>query len=209
MPNSGSRTALPQKIISGIHEQLIPYYDEVVCLGFNGKSFVEIYPWLYDNEYTCAATHDLTDADEVLILDNGNGALNSTSIGSENDTTATTYCGALNKIIDLVFARNTDHAVRVFLATRYNQYSASDSDTRESQSRDNYNAAKLRHEKMRAIAQKRNLRLIDAEDCGLNEYNYRYYSYDSDRDIYYPYGGHPNNAGNNLLGQITLDGLLK
>ena len=206
-------TDLPLRIICGFQEYLLPYYDKVISLGFSGKSQIEIYDEIKNNSYR-SGEHDvntLADADEVIIMSNSNGAGNANLIGSatDDDENPTTYCGAINKLIDLIYEKNSGvnagnrHAVRIYLST---------SCVRVGKDKGAYEMYLLRNEKIREIAKRRNLGLIEEAYSGINGDNYAYYSYDSwintTQQPYAPYGMHMNNAGNRIRGNIYLQALL-
>jgi len=217
---------LPTGVICGFQEYFAPYYDDVVTLGFNGKGYVEVVPWIKGTGgvyYEDHSTRPLDDADEVLIVSNGNLAETAEQIGNETDVwddtipaTENTYCAALNAMIDEIERLNIDHPCRIYLSTRFNNWDKNNTTPRPKDSGGyDYTSAQhwagvnLRNEKTRAIAEMRGLALIDVEKLSaVNYHNYKFLSYDSFRDIYRNYGGHPNNEGNKVQGLIILQGLL-
>lgn len=196
---------LPNEPIVGLQEYLYPYYKEVISLGFDGQGYMSdgstdgVVARIIAGDYNNATAHPLNDADEVVILTNGNSTGENNDIGEYDDDTLETYCGAVNNLIDHIYAQNSGHLVRIYLATRLVQYP--DSDNRAVR-------YKERNAKFREIAANKGVALIEEDKAGINYLNYRFMSYDAERDIYNPYGGHPNNEGNRVRGQIILSGLL-
>ena len=195
--------------IVGFQEYLIPYYKEVVSLGFNGVGYRydaastdprSIYMYitgntdpgsaLYNepNYYLDHDVNDLTDADEVLILVDSNNISSEKDLGEYNSADVGTYCGAVNCLIDHILALNTDHPVNLYLELH---------PVNPGERRNIYEQINRRH---RQIAEAKGVFVVDVSRIGITENDYRYYTYDSQLEMYSPFGSHFNNLGNMKVG---------
>ena len=100
--------------ICGFQEYIKPFYDEVGEYGFSGTPLFEkenepknsIYKYIVDESFNDHVTIDYTKYDEVLILPDKNGYDSETQIGTYDSVDPTTYCGALNCIINYIYSKN-------------------------------------------------------------------------------------------------------
>lgn len=193
-----------QQPIVGWQEYLIPYYRDVASLGFSGIGYPTVYGYIHNHEYDGYDDNPLSDADEVLILVGTNDMTVST-IGDWDSTDTSTFCGAVNAIIDEIYAINSGanatnkHPVTIYLCTYEAKRPEGDS---------GWAVVRMANEAARDIALHRDLVLIDCErEEGVNAANHPFLSYDSNT-INTPYGMHLNNAGNKLRGEYFVKKLI-
>ena len=206
--------------IIGYQEYLIPYYKQVVSLGFAGVSYIydeqsenaSAYEQIVNKRYTGATDNNLADADEVVVFVGTNG-VDGDTIGDVTDTTTTTLCGAINSLLDHIFTINsvsytpgegeaawTKHPVTVYLGTY---------DDKRPPDNTGWDVIRQANAKIREIAAARRIPLIDSEmESGVNFRNVQFLNYDTDSNLYYGYGMHYNNDGNRIVGQYLVEKLI-
>ena len=201
---TGAAEAGSQQPIVGWQEYLIPYYGEVVSLGFPGIGYPTVLGYITEHNYTGYSDNPLSDADEVLICVGTNDMTVST-IGEWNSTDTDTWCGSVNALIDEIYDINSGenasnkHPVTIYLST----YEAKCPEGKPS-----WAVVRAANEAARQIAEHRDLVMIDCEkEIGINAANHPFLSYDAN-SLNIPYGMHMNNAGNKIRGDYFVKKLI-
>lgn len=224
-PNRSQNDDPTSKPVVGFQEYIVPYYDagKVISLGFSGIGYrndgtnPSIYNLINTNAYENHDVFPLNDADEVLLCmgtNNANyieGGVN--TIGAYDSYDETKMMGAINLLIDKIYANNNGHAVVIYVETYHNKWPqngtteyAALTDAQKAEADEEYEKYSYLNQQIRLLAEFRNLVLIDREKTnGINCDNHKYLSYDVYK--FPPYGTHFNNEGNRLRGYTILRGL--
>lgn len=176
----------PMRYIAGFQEYLIPWFKTVDSYGYSGKGYMRNgSTGIYD--YLIGQKVDLSGYDAFLITP-GRNALNGRNMGQSDSNDPSTYCGAINALIDYIRAQQAPDKYPVIYLSNLviNPF-----DTDEA----NVKSAAALNERLREIALLKGCELLDREI----EQAPQYLQYTEPRTYD---GKHSNELGSRLIGEF-------